>query len=649
MLSAASLSALLLIAAAIPAAGAPSLRVEYTPTLGAALVRDGKAVNNPGDRPAVVILYSDATSRWKATSWTALAPDSGRVTRNAGVLSLDIPSFGGVPITMRLTATVDEAAREVKWQAHITNNAPGVVVGMVGPGLRGITPADGSVLYLPDRPGQRIPDPWKTLATAAHTINYPVPASMQYVTITSPGGGVALHARDQAMGFKQFTIGGKDRELTSTLYPFLEAGGKWISPEITWQALDGDWHAAADHYGAWFRTWAPRPQVSEEIRAMPIVASAVIKARPLDDPYLKDVTKKMELGTYAAALPRMKELRKVGYEGCQLVGWFGGGHDTTYPLHFPSADMGGEAGLKKLLADMKAIGMMPSLYLNARLAEMDGAVLRSNPGWETKALPGQQWFEQYGDRKFRLMCPAVKEWQQHMIGEVTRCAQDYGANGVQLDQVGAAASILCFDERHGHTTPATAWGEGYPAMLAAIRDQARAVSPKFWTWVEGAWEGAGCYTDMCQGGFWPSMPGAETFPQLYRYTLPDHPMFGDARMGGIPYWCNTDLAREAAIRKGSIGIMTTGRFMDNLGLTSAPGVEVHWFKQGKSALLTVYNGGAPGVIKLMLDDAEFGGKAPRKARALAASADVAPTREGGKLVVSVEVPAGQVEAVLVEW
>ena len=52
------------------------------------------------------------------------------------------------------------------------------------------------------------------------------------------------------------------------------------------------------------------------------------------------------------------------------------------------------------------------------------------------------------------------------------------------------------------------------------------VAPEFIAWIEGAWEGAGQYVDLSQGGFWPDLPGAEYFPQMYRYTLPEHPLFG---------------------------------------------------------------------------------------------------------------------------
>ena len=60
-------------------------------------------------------------------------------------------------------------------------------------------------------------------------------------------------------------------------------------------------------------------------------------------------------------LEEARRLKEAGYEGTQFVGWFGQGHDTTYPDHRPSEAMGGEQGLKDLVTTMHAMGMIASL------------------------------------------------------------------------------------------------------------------------------------------------------------------------------------------------------------------------------------------------------------------------------------------------
>jgi len=615
------------------------------------LLSGDRVLAEGADTPFVSILFSTETDIWRAQTWTELFPDSAEVRESGSVLTIEIPSFGGKPVAARLEARATQKTGEVRWTIALRNGAPGVVAGFSGPALLGVTETPSGAMVFPDRPGHRLPDPWKALAAAPHRIEYPVPASMQWIAYTSDAGGVSLQVRDREMLFKRFSFGGPRREMTCVQFPFAAPGAEWKSPEIVWQALATDWHAAADAYRAWYRTWTPRPRVSPIIRSMPVVPGVVILARPQDDPYLKDVVKSQERGTYDNAIPYAERLRAEGYDGVHLVGWFGEGHDTTYPLFRPSVRMGGEEGLRRLVGKLRELKMIAAFYLNARLANRQSGALAEHPDWECLMAEGRRWQERYGDQEFALLCPAVAGWREHLLGETVRVAREYGGDGAQLDQVGAAWSVLCFDPRHGHRTPASAWGEGYPKMLSAIRDATRRAFPAFFTWVEGAWEGAGPWVDAQQGGFWPSVAGAEPFPQLYRYTLPEHPLFGDASIGGVPYWCPTDFRRTRRIYSVAFEVFDRGAFRDNIGLTASDGARCHWFHHGNRAVLTVHNGAAePRKITLTLDLAQVGRSvAPKVASALAAGAPITPVVEEGRLRVTVEVPAGQIEAALLRW
>ena len=56
----------------------------------------------------------------------------------------------------------------------------------------------------------------------------------------------------------------------------------------------------------------------------------------------------------------------------------------------------------------------------------------------------------------------------------------------------------------------------------------------------------------------------------------EHPLFGDARMGGVPYWGVTDLGRNRAINAQVGDLFWDGVFMDDpvsythLAMTSLP-------------------------------------------------------------------------------
>ena len=591
------------------------------------------------------ILYSDASDIWAAQTWRELKPDAVDLRRTRGGTSVRIRSFGGQPVELQAVAEVRRDRGEIAWHIRVRNGAPGTVVAVSGPALTGIETGPDSALYIPNRPGHFIPDPWAKLAGAPDRVAYPVPASMQYMVCANGSDGLAYHVRDSKMVYKELVFGGPQREFSVTQYAFIPPAGKWQPPEVAWQCLAGDWHLAADRYREWFRSWARVPPVSPQVRAYPIMGGTLIKSRPVDDLNVHDVMKSQEVGTYAAGFEQVKQLKAAGYGGTHLVGWFGRGHDTTYPDYDPSADMGGVAGLKALIDGIHSLGMVTTLYLNARVANVTNPAFLAHPEWRALLANGQTRTEGYGDQSFTLLCPASRGFQQYLLGQVMRVARDYRGDGVQLDQVGAAISVICFDRSHGHTTPATAWAEGYAEMLATFTREARRVNPVFWTWIEGAWEGAGQYVDLSQGGFWGDVPGSTYFPQMYRYTLPEHPMFGDSSMGAIPFWCPTDIHRAARINCAVKDVFIKGEFRDNVGLTTEPAARAHWFRDGKRIVVSVANEGD--------QDREFTvrlrweWKLPAEGKALAADQTVAVRGENGRLAFTVKVPARQVETVLV--
>lgn len=607
-----------------------------------------RLASSQGD-PLFVVLYSEAPTVWSARTWRMVGPDAELVAPTADGWTYEAKAFAGIALRVSARARVRQAEGDVTWDVRLENRSLGTAVGLIGPCLRNVQDRPGGFLAVPNRPGHRIDDPWNVLATAVQHLTYPVPASMQYLAYSSPGGGVAVHLQDPAMSYKQMAFGGPGRQMTFIQYPFVAPGGDWRSPPVVWQGLSTDWHAAADRYRAWFRSWAQRPQVSPTVRAMPIVPGIVIRARPQEDEFLKDVTKAQEVGTYEAAFAKVEDYARTAMSGVHLVGWFGQGHDSTYPDHQPAPEMGGEDGLLQLAALMKQRHLLAFYYLNARLLNAaTSPSYRSHPEWAAVTENGQPRQERIGGETFHVACPACAGYRRHLTREVLRVARGYGGDGVQLDQIGAAWAVLCFESTHGHATPASAWASGHMALLDAITRTVRAVNPNFVCWTEGAWEGAGQYVDLSQGGFWPDHPGSKPFPQMYRYTLPEHPLFGDATLGGVPYWCPTDLARARRIGERVASVFLDGDFRDDLGLTVTGPGEAHWFRQGDEAVLCVLNrAGDNQTFDVVLKPTPPAPQPPyARAVAVAAGTEVPLTHTPEACFLRLSIPAGQVEAVL---
>jgi hypothetical protein len=68
------------------------------------------------------------------------------------------------------------------------------------------------------------------------------------------------------------------------------------------------------------------------------------------------------------------------------------------------------------------------------------------------------------------MCPSTALWRERVCDIVLRLFEQYGLNGVYIDQVAAAQPRLCFDPSHGHRLGGGCWWtQGYWKMLEAIR------------------------------------------------------------------------------------------------------------------------------------------------------------------------------------
>lgn len=142
------------------------------------------------------------------------------------------------------------------------------------------------------------------------------------------------------------------------------------------------------------------------------------------------------------------------------------------------------------------------------------------------------------------------------------------------------------------------------------------------------------------------MPGATSFPDLYRYTLPEHMLMSDAALGAMPYWCPSDIHRAKRINDAVGEVFLKGELMDAQGLTSEPATRVHWFRRGARVVVAVSND-TDAEQTYRVDLKTPGGMAPTTAqgRALASDAPVAVGAAQDGWEFTVTVPARQVEAV----
>lgn len=430
-------------------------------------------------------------------------------------------------------------------------------------------------------------------------------------------------------------------------YPFIKPGGTWKSDPVGISCHSGDWHATADRMRTWLAMWWKAPEQPQRLRGsignfnlfsrfwdrtetfpledMPGEA-AFCKAHGIHDFILWDNMEWLYIGSnpelFEAEPERLEKFRRtlkaIRGLGMQVmpVGntfqlpkdtrlWkeFGEGRtqDSLYGYPVASGWRGGDANWRGETADIK------------------------NDHYER----GNVFF-----------CHGNPEYQRFSLSVVEK-ALDMGFNSYMLDQ--GYGSGLCFNEQHGHETPAhMADGSckwmGEAARMVRERDSGAYTvgeNPDMWNMRVNA---------LYWNWFWCKKPN----PEVIRYVLPEalhlwcidafehEDQVGRAFALGFllaihvcglvrPLSLVPDFAarikRLAALRRKTEAFTVGGRLLDNIGLTVETGAALTTcLYQGNAAYGIVLGETAPygakggGSVNLELDLAKYGAPVPASIR-----------------------------------
>jgi hypothetical protein len=245
-----------------------------------------------------------------------------------------------------------------------------------------------------------------------------------------------------------------------------------LSGQAVWQLLRGDWFDAAQIYKTWAQknaTWWPK--LGKEGR----------EDTPL---WMRQLSGWTISGWAAGPVPPpvMEVQRNWGVPiGLHWYNWHGNPFDNDYPHYFPPKPDFAE-GVKTLQANN--VHVMP--YINGRLWDThdkgseDFEYSRRALPFTTKTEVGGKlvpYTESYNSKesdgslvKLAAMCPSTPFWQDELRDIVLRLTKDYGTDAVYIDQIAAAAPVLCLDPTHPHPAGGGSWWvEDYNAMLQKIR------------------------------------------------------------------------------------------------------------------------------------------------------------------------------------
>lgn len=459
-------------------------------------------------------------------------------------------------------------------EATVRNDsAPWIVREFAGPFLYGIDTSTADLLW-PNGLGQRFRD---CAGFEKRSMAYPSGLlTMPWFALAGEQRGLYLGSHDPAGGMRHFDLKHDQQTRRATFgmnhYPFCAPGGSWQMPAAIIYPYSGEWHAAAQIYRAWFDQHG-KPLVQPDwVRDISGWLLAILKQQNGD-----------VMWDYRTGIDRLCDIcQERGLNTLGLFGWAHGGHDYLYPEFIPDNLMGGRQALKDALARARQRGIRTILYAQGMIMDASSDFYRYQ-GNDVISLQENSEPHLSSIRKFNsstpvpfaMACSGAERWRKKLI-ETARQAHELGADGILFDQAGVFLPSLCFSTSHHHATPATAFAEERQALMLAVTEHMRDISPEFIVMTEGVFDTLLRTLHACHGwgfgaisypGHWPDENDdpATAFPALFRYTFPElvmthrYPQPALDRENGN-YACVYGLRLELETRyRADVSYLTEGR------------------------------------------------------------------------------------------
>ena len=480
----------------------------------------------------------------------AAAQPAVSVTAGASRLSLHYPHLTdreGRALAAAVTVEIELRGEELVFTAAIENRASHVLTEFWFPMLGGLgslgARGDACFLLYPESAGRRIRDPLRNLADRnAQPVRgvrfnflrhfYPGAASMQWLGLYGEQGSLYIGSHDTSLQTTALNamlnvadaLAGDSLSLGFIKYPFVKPGERWRSAPFVVAVHDGSWHADARRYRAFADTWQDhRRERPDWVRDMPA---------------MQDVIMLHQYGRVNYRYDQIADIAKAaaagGIDTIKLTGWSHGGHDNRYPDFEPSPALGGEDALVDNLRAVQAGGARTVLYFhfvqmspNSEFYRRHGEFCalkdpNGNPFVDIFTWPSQGTVLLMNARTPLInACTATGPWQEQVLDCVRR-GLAWGVDCVFLDQTaGAPSSWMCFDERHGHPTPALACGPGKTRLSEQARALVRQAGPDKALGAEYLADAILQYYDFTIPFGMGFFHGGQHFGELYRYTFPE--------------------------------------------------------------------------------------------------------------------------------
>jgi hypothetical protein len=519
--------------------------------------------------------------------------------------------------------TVDLHGGELSFALDVDNRSPVDVVEVMCPSLPGVRLGDrgeDDLLITPDGwGGTEITDP---VRAGGGSVPYPCGGSMAWLDLyeRTPGHGLYLTSHDPTLLGCRLEAASRPDTGTLTFgivrYAHVRSGKRWTAPAAIVGVHGGDWHAAADAYRTWARTWLHRPEPPEWVREADGWYGLVVSADGAHIPF-------RQIPDY------LKPMRELGTNYIQVWGQMTGGVNCD-ALPYPNPVLGTIDEFKAAIREVRRWGAHITFYVSSQFWRVDygdASMLGSTPrSMLPPTVPTWDWSDwrdyairsysgafsgdtplsaedakKYGTPWLRtVMCPFTDAWANRHLKywTVSQYADQYGASGIYLDETASAAERVCFASNHGHEHQGI-WGSSLTRDMKAMVTEGRRHDPDWMFAMEACSDALGQYADVNlispasarADGVWGA--ARHYVPEVFHYTFPEYLLYNgtanglygkseddcllDAHLLGNRYdvFSTQPAGRYLALRRCTKQLLYRARFMDSVGVFSRdPAVRV---------------------------------------------------------------------------
>jgi hypothetical protein len=347
--------------------------------------------------------------------------------------------------------------------------------------------------------------------------------AMQFLSLTRSGSQDSVYfvTMDPEGSAKDFVVEPDDSAMSIVHYaenmgvPTSDYPGYY---PIEFGVYQGTWLEAAQRYRGWAlqQKWAQRGKLSQRSEVPDIIKNVgvwIMEGYEWDGAHTPPPDE--------SGPPQMTErvLAAQKWLGVPVaLQWYNWHHmviDNDYPHWFPP-----RPGFAQHVKDMVSQGVLVMPYINGVSCDYN---IPDFDRWGPHAIVDEaggykMYVYEEGAGRLLSMCPTQVIWQNVIANVFNKLVEDYGANGVYIDQIVAMPQELCFNKEHGHPLGGGHyWVDGYRDLLRKLRSCAYRNGRNPVITSEASDE---VFMDLVDAGCWPTEPTLSSIPQMEIAEIP---------------------------------------------------------------------------------------------------------------------------------